>query len=413
MEQPIIVSLLDTDFYKFTMAQAAWKRHKDVPVTYAFKNRTAKVRLAEVVDIGELREQFDHVRSLRFVEDEIAFLGESSHVPIGLFSNEFLSFLEGVRLPEYRLSAEDGQFVIETDGPWPVAMFWETFILSIVNELYNRASVDRGNGAMNGLHAVDEGWKRLIAKADSLESQAPNAKIIEFGTRRRFSGSWQTQVASSLKTRLDDRLVGTSNVALARLLGIPPIGTMAHEMFMVYSGIYHGSDDEIRSSHNRVLRDWWKEYGARLSIALTDTYGSEFFFRDMTAEQAEDWRGLRQDSGDPFSFGERAIGFYEHYGVDPSSKLIVFSDGLDVDAIVRLHKYFEGRIKTSFGWGTDLTNDCGIKPLSLVVKAVKSCGHPTVKLSDNPAKATGPADEVARYQRVFDADPGTWKDCRV
>lgn len=408
---PIITSLLDTDFYKFTMAQVAYRRHWSVPVTYAFKNRTSSVRLAEIVSEADLRRELGHVRDLRLKDDELDFLKESRHIPHGLFAGEFLDFLAGLHLPDYDLSVEDGQFKIEVSGPWPKAIFWETFILSVVNELYNRALLAKDGG--DSRVAWTEGRMRLMRKLRTLALDAPTAKVIEFGTRRRDSRGWQDKVVMLTLDKFPQLLLGTSNVALAKKYSIPPIGTMAHEMFMVYSGIYHKNDDEIRSSHNRVLQTWWNEYGVHLSVALSDTYGSEFFFRDMSAEQARNWKGLRQDSGDPFAFGERVIEFYKSHGVDPATRLIVFSDGLDVEKIIALYKRFDGRIQTSFGWGTDLTNDTGYKPLSLVVKAVKSCGHPTVKISDNPAKATGPAEEVERFKRIFGTDGGVYEACRV
>ena len=171
---------------------------------------------------------------------------------------------------------------------------------------------------------------------------------------------------------------------------------------MACSGIYHGSDGDIRHSHQRLLHDWWEMYGYGLSIALTDTYGSDFFFRDMSAEQARRWKGVRQDSGDPIAFGETAIRFYESHGIDPREKIIVFSDGLTSDVIVKIADYFKGRIKTTFGWGTNLTNDRGsVTPLSIVVKLVKANGHGTVKLSDNLAKAIGAPEDVLRFKRIF------------
>jgi len=188
---------------------------------------------------------------------------------------------------------------------------------------------------------------------------------------------------------------------LAKLFGLRPIGTFAHEMFMIYSGIMHGSDDEIRSSHNRVLQDWWKEFGESLSVALTDTFGSKFFFEDMTVEQARIWRGLRQDSGDPIEFGEKAIEFYKRHLIDPRTKVIVFSDGLDVEAIVKIWEHFKDRIKIVFGWGTNLTNDLGFPALSLVIKAVEANGFGTVKLSDNPAKAIGDLEDIQRFRQIF------------
>ena len=161
-----------------------------------------------------------------------------------------------------------------------------------------------------------------------------------------------------------------------------------------------------------MLQEWWQEYGWGLSIALTDTYGTDFFFRDMTAAQARAWKGLRQDSGDPMAFGEKAIAFYERYGMDPREKLIVFSDGLDLGTIVKLADHFAGRIRVSFGWGTNLTNDVGFEALSLVIKVVEAQGHRTVKLSDNLAKATGDAYDIERFKRLFGHTVTTFEECR-
>ena len=172
-------------------------------------------------------------------------------------------------------------------------------------------------------------------------------------------------------------------------------------MYMVLSRLFGDSDEAIRGSHNRVLREWWDEYGASLSIALTDTYGTDFFFKDMTEEQARLWKGLRHDSGDPFAFGEKAIAFYEGYGIDPRDKLLIFSDGLEIETICAIADRFAGRIRVTFGWGTNLTNDLGFPPLSLVVKVVEACGHRTVKLSDNLAKATGSPRDIERFKRIF------------
>jgi nicotinate phosphoribosyltransferase len=193
--------------------------------------------------------------------------------------------------------------------------------------------------------------------------------------------------------------------------GLLPIGTLAHEMYMVMAGLMADRDDSLRASHNRVLQEWWEEYGWGLSIALTDTYGSAFFFRDMTAAQAHAWKGLRQDSGDPMAFGEHALAFYEQHGVDPRNKLLVFSDGLDLGTILKLADHFAGRIQVTFGWGTNLTNDLGFEALSLVIKVVEANGQRTVKLSDNLAKATGEAQDVARYKRVFGHTVTAFEEC--
>ncbi len=400
----IIRSLLDLDFYKLTMAQLVWRRHAGVPVTYAFKNRTKKVRLADVVSEADLRRELDHVRTLRFAKAELAWLGK-----LGIFKPGFLRKLAGLKLPPYRLSVEDGQFRIEVSGRWLETIWWETLILSIVNELYYRAVLERDG--VNRWEARAQGKLRLERKLRLLKDRAPLARIIEFGTRRRFSRAWQEEAIRTILEICPDQLLGTSNVRLARKFGLKPIGTFAHEMPMVYSGICHADDGDIRRSHNLMLRDWWDEYGGPLSIALTDTYGTDFFFRDFTREQAEAWRGLRQDSGDPFEFGEKAIRFYRDRFIDPKGKVVIFSDGLDEQAVIALQERFAGRIGLAFGWGTNLTNDLGFAPLSLVVKVVVSCGHPTVKLSDTLGKAMGPAEEIERYVRIFGYSGGSDRDC--
>jgi nicotinate phosphoribosyltransferase len=196
-------------------------------------------------------------------------------------------------------------------------------------------------------------------------------------------------------------------VALAHKYGLPPIGTFAHEMPMTYAGLADARGTDIRDSHQHFLQDWYGRYGKDLSIALTDTFTTDFFFSDFTPEQAAHWKGVRHDSGDPYEFGERLIKFYETQGVNAQEKTVVFSDGLDIGQIVGLQKHFEGRIQILFGWGTTLTNDMGIKPLNVVMKAthvrLPATGQAadTVKLSDNPGKHTGPDTQVRRYQQIF------------
>lgn len=257
-----------------------------------------------------------------------------------------------------------------------------------------------------------EGLQRLDRKI-SLVKANPLVSFSDFGTRRRFSREWHDLVAGRLCSELpQSRFTGTSNVYLAFKYGLPPVGTMAHEMFMVMSGIMHGDEAAIYASHNRVLEDWWDYYGVDLSIALTDTYSTDLFFQDMTPEQARNYRGLRQDSGDPIAFGEKAINFYQGLGIDPTEKTLVFSDGLDIETIFRIAEHFAGRIRCAFGWGTNLTNDLGFGALSLVVKVVEACGHATVKLSDNLAKAIGSPEDIERFKRIFGYTGTTYDACR-
>jgi nicotinate phosphoribosyltransferase len=407
---PIIQSLLDTDFYKFTMGHWVFKRYPNVSVRYAFKNRTARVRLAEYIDAAELRRELDHVRTLRINPSELHYLRGTNEYGDGIFSEDYLRFLKELRLPPYELTCVDGTYALEFPGVWCEAIYWETPALSIINELYYRACMERLS-AFECDVVFATGTLQLAEKIKTLRSR-PDITFCDFGTRRRFSRSWQEYVLRVLAQEMPGQMLGTSNTAVAMQAGLLPLGTMAHELYMVLAGVMAQSDDSIRASHNRVLQEWWEEYDWGLSIALTDTYGSDFFFRDMTAEQARAWKGLRQDSGDPMAFGETAIAFYERHGIDSRDKLIVFSDGLDLGTIVKLANHFAGRIQVSFGWGTNLTNDVGFEPLSLVIKVTEANGHCTVKLSDNLAKATGNAYDIERFKRIFGHTVTTFEACR-
>lgn len=408
---PIIESLLDNDFYKFTMGQVVFKRHPNVQVRFALKNRTRGVRLADFIREKDLRAELNHVRSLRFTKTELHYLRGTNEYSERMFCEPYLEFLGRLKLPPYELKKVDGNYILEFPGNWAEVMYWEIYALAIVNELYYR-------GVMSSLSkfekdsVIAEGITRLAGKIKILRRR-PDITFCDFGTRRRFSREWQDYIVKSLAEELPStQFFGTSNTYLAMKHGILPMGTSAHEMYMGVSGVMRGSDEEILASHNKVLRDWWEEYGWGLSIALTDQYGTNFFFMDMTTEQAKNWKGLRQDSGDPFAFGEKAIAFYQRCGVDTREKLLVFSDGLDVGTIVKLADRFASRIKVTFGWGTNLTNDLGFSALSLIVKLMESNGQGTVKLSDNLAKALGKPEDIERLKKIFGYTGTEYKEVR-
>lgn len=416
---PIITSLLDVDFYKFTMAQAIAMthiaQHRTVPVRFAFQNRSRKTHLlSQVVDIGRLREELEHVRTLRFTPDEIEFLRQCPGYAPGLFCQGFLLDLARLELPPVEVGIRDGEINIETVGEWPQVTFWETIVLSVVNELYYE-EMRRRDGTQDLIEYAawehlyngfwPEGRDRLRAKIARIKAM-PSARIIEFGTRRRHTAYWQETVLEELIKGLPGQLLGTSNVRLAKKYGIKPVGTFAHEMPMCYAAIAHSRGKDVRQSHRRMLDDWHGLYYSQLSVALTDTFGTDFFFQEMCDDRrrlAEEWQSLRHDSGSPFDFGEYAVRFYESVGIDPKTKGIVFSDNLNVEVIEKLVAQFDGRIQLSFGWGTDLTNDLGYKPLSLVMKAAEANGYPTVKLSDDDGKHWGPQAAVEFYKKVFES----------
>ncbi|MDP3027817.1 MAG: nicotinate phosphoribosyltransferase [Nanoarchaeota archaeon] len=408
-QSPVITSLLDLDHYKLTMGQFVFNRYPDVPVKYAFKNRT-KVRLADIIDERDLKRELDAVQGLEATTPEINYLRTLKNNGKRLLSEDYLNFLGNLKLPDYNLKSKDGNFQIEFPGKWSEAIYWETLTLSIMNELYYRVLTKNfDKEQMSNLYQT--GKQRLDEKIEILK-QTPDIRYLEFGTRRRFSKAWQDYVVRRLKQETPGQMTGTSNVYLAMKYGLDPKGTMAHELFMIMPGIMHKNDDEIRASHNQVLKEWWDEYGYDLSIALTDTYGSDFFFKDMTKEQAEKWKGFRQDSGNPELFGNKQIKFYEEREIDPRKKLFVPSDGLDLEKIKGIQDKFRGRIIPVYGWGTNLTNDLGLDSLSIVVKAAEANGHGTVKLSDNPAKAMGSKEDVERFMRIFEYDPTKYEYVR-
>lgn len=407
---PIIQSLMDIDFYKFTMGQLVFKRYANVPVKYAFKNRTPNVRLADIIDEKELRQELDYARTLRFNNSELHYLRGTNEYQERMFAEGYLEFLKNFQMPGYRLEKLDGNYQLEFFGPWTKTIYWETIALAIVNELYYAGlTKNKSDFEKDCVHA--EGIKRLAHKIEALR-QKPHITFSDFGTRRRFSRNWQDYVVKTLAKEMPKQFIGTSNTELAMMHGLMPIGTSAHERDMVMACLVGETDEGLLASLNKVLQDWWEQYGWGLSIALTDTFGTDFFFRNMTREQAHSWKGLRQDSGNPIEFGEKAIAFYKRHGIDSREKLLIFSDGLEVETIIKIADHFRGRTKTTFGWGTNLTNDLGFKPLSLVIKIIEANGRPAVKLSDNLAKAIGDPAEIERYKHVFGYTKDTYEECK-
>ena len=401
---PIVRSLIDTDFYKLLMAQTVFRYHRDVQVTFALHNRTTAVRLADIIDEGELREQLDHVRSLSLSRGESTWLrGNMFYGKRQMFSPEFMEWFEGLRLPPYHLEKHGGQYELTFEGAWPGVMLWEIPALAVISELRSRAVLkDMGRFELQVLYA--RATTRLWEKIERLRG-LENLGIADFGTRRRHSFLWQDWCVQAMQEGLGGRFTGTSNCLIAMRRELEAIGTNAHELPMVYAALAR-DDTELAAAPYRVLEDWQREHDGNLRIILPDTYGTTGFLKNAPDWLAK-WTGIRIDSGDPAHGTEQAIDWWRAHGEDPRSKRVIFSDGLDVDRIIALQEQFGGRVKVGFGWGTLLTNDFrglagdALDPFSLVCKAVSANGRPTVKLSDNPAKAMGPAGEVARYKQVF------------
>lgn len=400
---PAVASLLDVDFYKFTMGQFVLRRHPGVRVRYRLICRTPDANLSDAAPPDALGEDLAAIRDLSFRPSELDYLRGLD--PPGLFGEDFLDFLARLRLPPVNVAAAGSELRVETEGQWPEVILWETLILSALSEKITRATLARRGGAGALEAALETGRRRLEAKIHSLGAR-PGLRFASFGTRRRFSRAWQFELEARLHSALPGQFTGTSCVASARENGIAPVGTIAHEIFMVGARVAGGDDASIRSSQRVMLDAWWDEYGEPFSLFLTDTWTTPVFLADVDRRRARRFRGVRHDSGDPAAFGERVLAWYRGHGVDPRTKTLVFSDGLEPGQLLDLESRFAGRARVAFGWGTNLTNDCGVPNFSLVVKPIAADGHPLVKLSDNPGKATGPAGEVARYRRIFDAPAG-------
>ena len=402
---PIVRSLIDTDFYKLLMCQSIFRNKPDTTVVFSLINRSSRVRLAELIDEGELREQLDHVRSLTLTRGESTWLrGNTFYGKRQMFRPDFMQFFEGLKLPAYHLEKRDSQFELTFEGSWPEVMLWEIPALAVLMELRSRAVLDdMGRFELQVLYA--RAMTRLWEKIERLRG-IDGLKIADFGTRRRHGFLWQDWCVQAMEEGLGGKFIGTSNCLIAKNRDVEAIGTNAHELPMVYSALAD-TDVALRQAPYDVLADWQEEHDGNLRIILPDTYGTEGFLRNAP-DWLAGWTGIRIDSGDPATGAETAIRWWRDRGEDPTQKLVIFSDGLDVDKIEELHARFRGRVKVSFGWGTMLTNDFhglvegdALAPFSLVCKALSANGRPTVKLSDNPAKAMGPADEIERYKRIF------------
>ncbi len=402
---PIVRSLIDTDFYKLLMCQSVFRNRPDTTVTFSLINRSRHVPLAELVDEGELREQLDHIRTLSLSRGESTWLrGNTFYGKRQMFTAEFMEWFERLRLPPYHLERVGDQYELKFEGKWPEVMMWEIPALAVLMELRSRAVLDgMGRFELQVLYA--RAMTKLWEKVERLRD-LEKLRIADFGTRRRHSFLWQDWCVQAMLEGLGEKFVGTSNCLIAMRREVEAIGTNAHELPMVYAALTD-TDANLAQAPYEVLADWHEEHDGNLRIILPDTYGTEGFLRNAP-DWLAGWTGIRIDSGDPATGAETAIRWWRDRGEDPREKLVIFSDGLDVDRIAELHAQFASRVRVSFGWGTLLTNDFRglvpgdrLAPFSLVCKAVAANGRPTVKLSDNPAKAMGPRDEIERYKRVF------------
>ncbi|WES70049.1 nicotinate phosphoribosyltransferase [Superficieibacter sp. HKU1] len=369
---PILYSLLDTDAYKLHMQQAVFHHYYDVQVAAEFRCRGDDL-LGIYADA--IREQVEAMQSLRLQDDEYQWL---SGLPF--FKKDYLDWLRDFRYDpsQVTVSNEDGKLSIRLAGPWREVIMWEVPLLAVVSELVHRY---RSPEATTQL-ALDALEQKLAAfSALTADTDMSAFRLMDFGTRRRFSRDVQQAIVHRLQQ--EPWFVGTSNYDLARRLSLTPMGTQAHEWFQAHQQI----SPDLATSQRAALAAWLTEYPDQLGIALTDCITMDAFLRDFGPEFATRYQGLRHDSGDPVEWGEKAIAHYQKLGIDPLSKTLVFSDNLDLNKAFDLYRHFADRINLGFGIGTRLTCDIHqVKPLNIVIKLVECNGKPVAKLSDSPGK---------------------------
>lgn len=376
----IITSLLDTDLYKFSMMQVVLHHFPAAQVQYRYQCRTPNVDLHPYID--EIRAEVKALCQLRFSEDDLNYLRQ-----LRFIKSDFVDFLGLFHLPErcihINYGDKPGELSIEVEGPWLHTILFEIPVLAIVNEVYFRNTQPEPD--------YEEGRRRLAEKMQWVvgDAQLTDFKVAEYGTRRRFSKRWHDEVVLTMKQKMGRHFAGSSNVWMAKKHNVLPLGTMAHEYLQACQSL----GPRLRDSQIFAFETWAKEYRGDLGIALSDVYGLDAFLADFDMYFCKLFDGARHDSGDPFVWGERLLAHYQQNRVDPSTKTLIFSDGLTIPKAIELYKHFQNRCQVSFGIGTNLTNDLGYQPIQVVMKMVRCNGQPVAKVSDAPGKTM--CDDVA------------------
>ncbi|MBQ6674619.1 MAG: nicotinate phosphoribosyltransferase [Ruminococcus sp.] len=370
---PIVESLLDTDLYKFNMDQVIFHKHTDLCGEYHFKLRNKDVAFTKEM-AEEINAQIDHLCTLRFKKAELDYLRS-----IRFIKNDYVEFLRlwhPIREYVKASLSDNGELSIVVSGPLFSAMQFEIYLLEIVNEVYFRMKYDYDTL----LRSAEE---KLDAKIRALNDGTYTFSFAEFGCRRRLSREWEDVVVRRLAQETKS-CVGTSNVYLAYKYGLTPIGTYAHEFVQMYQGI---DSIPLAYTNHYAMKDWFSEYDGDNGTALTDTITTDLFLLDFNRSNVNNYTGVRHDSGDPYAWGEKMIVHYQKYGVDPKTKLLLFSDSLDFDRAQKLYDHFKDKTKVSFGIGTFCSNDTCEKALNIVIKLQYVNGRPVAKLSDDVGKA--------------------------
>ncbi|WP_296265995.1 nicotinate phosphoribosyltransferase [Pseudomonas sp. UBA6562] len=386
----IVHNLLDTDFYKLTMMQAVLHNYPDADVEWEFRCRNGEDLRPY---LGEIRHQVEALADLTLDPGQLGFLER-----ISFLKPDFLRFLGLFRfnLRYLHIGIDDDQLSLRIRGPWLHVILFEVPLLAIISEVRNRhLHPDMPlSAAREQLHRKFD-WLQRNASAEELAA----LQVADFGTRRRFSSQVQAEVVKVLRDDFPARFVGTSNVDLAWKLGLKPLGTMAHEWIMAHQQL----GPRLIDSQAAALDCWVREYRGLLGIALTDCITTDAFLGDFDLYFAKLFDGLRHDSGDPIAWAEKAVAHYQKLGIDPMTKTLVFSDGLDLPRALQIFRALRGRINVSFGIGTNLTCDLpGVAPMSIVLKMTDCNGSPVAKISDEAAKTQcRDANFVSYLRHVF------------
>lgn len=390
---PILTSLLDTDAYKLHMQQAVFHRYSDIHVVAEFRCRSDELLGQYATEIGA---QVAMMEQLALTEAEYHYLAQ-----LPFFQHDYLIWLKQFRFDsrQVEIASHHGALTLSIAGPWREVILWEVPLLAVISEVVHRHRSPQITPAV-ALHHLRS--KLAQFNTDSRDIDISQFKLMDFGTRRRFSYKVQQAIVSTLRDEFP-YLIGTSNYDLARRLNLTPVGTQAHEWFQAHQQISH----KLVTSQREALQVWLDEYPDQLGIALTDCIAMEAFLRDFGAEFAQRYHGLRHDSGDPLEWGEKAIAHYLDLGIDPLTKTLVFSDNLDLTKSLQLYRHFFQRINLVFGIGTRLTCDIPtVTPLNIVIKLTACNGKPVAKLSDSPGKTIcQDQDFVLALRKAFALPP--------
>ena len=383
--EPIIVSLLDTDLYKFNMNQVIFHKHTDLVGEYHFLCRNENVIFTKEM-LDEINEQVDHLCKLNFTDDELDYLRSIRFIKKDYV--EFLRLWHPIR--DYvNISLDNGKLIVIVKGPLFSAMQFEIYLLEIINEVYFRFQYDYEKLRLSAV-------KRLDDKINKFKEGKYTFKFAEFGCRRRLSREWMDYVIKTLKDKLPN-MVGTSCVYFAKKYNLKPIGTFAHEYVQMYQGI---DSIPLAYTNHYAMKDWYDEYKGDNGTALTDTITTDLFLMDFDRSMVNNYTGVRHDSGDPIVWGEKILNHYKKYDVDPKTKTLLFSDSLNFDEAEKIYQIFKDKTKVSFGIGTYITNDTDVDPLNIVIKLQYVNGRPVAKLSDSDGKTMCDDEQYLKYLKA-------------